>query len=213
MCIGKLPAQIRQRDPHGVCEGIRVLVPHVFEESLGAVDLIGVEDEPSEEGKLLGGEVHGNSVVGDFVPRSVDLDAGDGNYRAADGGIATQQRPDASAQLEQGEGLDEVIVGAFVESADAVIDAAPGGQHDHLGWEETGFGVRRAAVRDLTAHIKAVDVGKVQIEAYEVVLAVRDPVERSGAVDCDIGPRLLRRRPLSLVERQCICRRLGRRTS
>ena len=98
--MGKLPAQIRQRDPDGVREWIRVLVPHVFEESLGAVDLVRVENEPSEKGKLLGSEVHGNSVVGDFVPRSVDFDAGDGDDRAADRGIAPQQLPDAGAQLQ-----------------------------------------------------------------------------------------------------------------
>ena len=48
-------------------------------------------------------------------------------------GAAAEQGPDPGQQLLQGEGLDEVVVGAGVEPGHPVVDRGPGGEHEHRG--------------------------------------------------------------------------------
>ena len=55
--LGQLPAQVADRHPHGVGERIGVLVPDVLEQPLGAVHLVGVQEEEAQERELLGREV------------------------------------------------------------------------------------------------------------------------------------------------------------
>jgi hypothetical protein len=72
-----------------------------------------------------------------------------------------QQRSHAREQLAQGEGLDEVVIGAGIEAGDAVIDLAAGGEHQH------GRGV--AALAQASADLQSVDPGHRDIEDHGAV--------------------------------------------
>ena len=87
---------------------------------------------------------------------------------------APQQRPQAREQLAQGEGLDQVVVGAGVEAGDAVVDRVARGEHQD-----------RRAVAGLAhapAHLEAVDVRHRDVQDDGVDLLARDAVERLAAV-------------------------------
>ena len=78
--------------------------------------------------------------------RSADLQALGSRLAAA------QQRADARQQLDEGEGLDQVIVGALLQAFDAIVERAAGAEDQD----------RRAdfAVADLLQHLQAVHIGQ-----------------------------------------------------
>ena len=87
---------------------------------------------------------------------------------------APQQRPHARQQLDEGERLHQVIVGALFEAFDAVVERAARAQNQD----------RRAglAVADLLQHLQAVHIGQHEVENHQVVIGGVDVVERGGAV-------------------------------
>ena len=104
----------------------------------------------------------------------------------AAGGVPAQQGAHAGGQLAEGEGLDQVVVGAVVEPDDAVLDAVPRRQHEDAG-RRLGRAVARAGRRDdVTADVKPVGVGQVQVQADHVVGVHAEPVERGPAVAGDV---------------------------
>ncbi|CAM5502499.1 hypothetical protein SSTU70S_00928 [Stutzerimonas stutzeri] len=76
---------------------------------------------------------------------------------------AAQHRFDAGDQLGQGEGLDQVVVGASLEPLDAIGQRIAGGEHDD----------RRVAPRIVAqalAHLIAVDTGQHDVQHDQVVV-------------------------------------------
>ena len=87
---------------------------------------------------------------------------------------APGERPQAGGQLGEGKGFDQVVVGAGVETGDAVGDAIARGQQ-----QDRRLDARRAQP---AADLEAVDAGQHDVEHDRVVVADVDPVERLLAV-------------------------------
>ena len=92
---------------------------------------------------------------------------------------AASQGAEAGEQLGEGEGLDQVVVGADVEAPDPVVDRVASGQQQD----------RRpvTACAELTAQPESVTVGQHHVEHEDVVDRLRgEPariLERSGLID------------------------------
>ena len=71
-----------------------------------------------------------------------------------------QEGAEAGQQLRQGEGLDQVVVGARIESLDPVVDGVAGRQHQH---RRVVAGAAHAA-----ADGQAVEVGQPEVEDERV---------------------------------------------
>jgi len=80
--------------------------------------------------------------------------------------VAPHQRARTGDELAQRERLDEVVVGAALEAAHAVLDGVARGEHQHR------------QVRALRAHaaqgLEAVDAGEADIQDQEVVRVLAD---------------------------------------
>jgi len=108
-----------------------------------------------------------------FTRRGVERDVGVAQHLIAGAGTA-QESAYARAQLFDRERLDEVVVGARVETLDAILDGVAGGD------DEDRHSVLAAAKR--TAHLEPVDAGHQNVED-DRVRRVRSVVgERFGAV-------------------------------
>ena len=91
---------------------------------------------------------------------------------------AAQQRAHAGQQFDEGEGLDQIIVGAQFQALDAIVHGVARAQDQH----------RRAdfAIADLLQHAEAVHVGQHQVQNDQVVLGGMDQVDGGGAVAGDV---------------------------
>ena len=85
---GQFSAQIGDRDPDGVGERVGVLIPNVFQQPLGAVNLAWMEQEPAQQGELLDRQVNRLVSISDLMAGSVHLDTRLGDQSASVGGIA-----------------------------------------------------------------------------------------------------------------------------
>ena len=87
---------------------------------------------------------------------------------------AAQERAQARVQLAQGEGLDEVVVGARVEARDAVVDGVARGEQEH----------RHALARgpQPAGHLEPVDARHGDVEHHGVGPALGQRVERRAPV-------------------------------
>ena len=98
--------------------------------------------------------------------------------RRGPGPRAAQERAQARVQLAQGEGLDEVVVGARVEARDAVVDGVARGEQEH----------RHALARgpQPAGHLEPVDARHGDVEHH---------ARRAGARPARRAPRARRRPP------------------
>ena len=89
----------------------------------------------------------------------------------------SQQRAHAREQLRIRERLDQVVVGAGIETTHPVGRAATGGQHQN----------GQAAVRaQLPAHLQPVDAGHHQVEHHQVGPVYPGSIERRRPAEGDI---------------------------
>jgi hypothetical protein len=90
---------------------------------------------------------------------------------------APQQRADTREQLGERKRLDEIVVGAFLQAAHAVLDAVARGQHQH----------RRLGLRaHRFQHAETVDAGQHDVEQQQVVVALGREAAAFDAVARDV---------------------------
>ena len=105
----------------------------------------------------------------------VDLDL----LRVARLDAAPAEGADAGEELLEGERLREVVVGAGVESAHAVVDAVERGKQQDGGVD--------AAAAEGLAHLHAVDLGQHHVEDDDVVRAFEGHLQALLAVVGEVG--------------------------
>ena len=128
-----------------------------------------VGDEDAEEGELFLRERDRAAVDGDPVPGWVDDEIADAGRAFLEVVATAQDGADASAQLGVSEGLDDVVVGTGVETADAVgVPAAAGEDNDRQARVEAGVDPVRLA--DLAQDVEAGGVRQRQVEQEQVTL-------------------------------------------
>ena len=114
-----------------------------------------------------------SAAAGDLAADAVEREVGD--LQAFGGRLAAaEERADARQEFDEGEGFDEVIVGALFEAFHAIVEGAAGAEDQD----------RRPdlAIADLFEDLKAVHIGQHQVENDEVVIGGVDVIERGGAV-------------------------------
>ena len=142
-------------DDHGAAEGTALVAHHVFENA-----------------EFLGREVDGFGAAGDFAADAIEREVGD--LEALGRGLsAAQEGADAGEEFDEGEGLDEVIVGALFEAFDAIVESAAGAENQH----------RRAdlAIANFLEHLEAVHIGKHAVQNHQVVVGGVNQIERGAA--------------------------------
>ena len=138
----------------------------------------GVAEQEGEQRELLGRQVDLPAGSRDPTGRGIDDEVGDPEL---DGLLLTpaQQRTDPRRQLGEREGLHHVVVGAEVETADAVLEGAFGGEHEH---RKPGL-----VSADAAKQLETGQPRKHQVEDHEVVVHGLDEVQGGLPVVCDIN--------------------------
>ena len=110
--------------------------------------------------------------------------------------VAPQQGAHPGQQLGEGEGLDEVVVGAVVEARHAVLERVAGGEHEHAGlglaiaggsariWRQTSRPSMPGMVR--SRHTRSYSL---MAETVERLAARRAPRRRRSRRVAGHGPR------------------------
>jgi hypothetical protein len=157
-----------------------VLVPHARHEVLARHDRAGVGDELRQEVELLARERQLRPLERRAARPGIDAERADGDRRGPGrvararrgrAARAAQEGPQARNHLAARERLHDVVVGAELESDDAVGLRAAGREHDdrHL---------RPAA--QLAAEVAPVAVGKGDVQQHDVGLRLGEADERVG---------------------------------
>ena len=118
--------------------------PDLVEDHGAADDAAGIAAEEFEQRELVGGELElfvpsGGLAAEEIEAEIEDLEDGDiVNGR----GVAADEVAEAGEEFRSGEGLDEVVVAAGFQAADAIVDGAASGEDEDGGAEalllETG---------------------------------------------------------------------------
>jgi hypothetical protein len=153
-------AQRGHHDAHRVREWVGVLIPHPFEELLGADDRAIGRHQYLEHPEFLLGQVDEVAAADDLTPRRVECQPAPGENRRQGGTRPASERAHARDQLGKRERLGQVIVGAQVQSLDPVVDGPRGGQHQDA----------RGATGELSTQLITVDDRQVAIEHDDVIL-------------------------------------------
>lgn len=160
---------------HGAGGGEEGEAPGAIEEFVTGNHLTGAFDEEAEDIEFAGGEGDFGVVAPDAAGREVDANGAEADPGGGgDGGATAQEGADAGKEFLAAEGFDQVIVGAEVEAADAILDAASGGEDED--------GAVEAESPQVTAEGEAVEAGEHEIEKDQVGLAVGGEGEASLAV-------------------------------
>src|SRR5215467_6442503 len=103
-----LASQATNIDVDDIRHGIEMQIPDVLQEQRARNDLSGVASEIRQELELLRQQLH--------------LQVAHPHERLLhDGGAAAGQRVDASDELGKGEGLDQIVVAARAQAANAIV--------------------------------------------------------------------------------------------
>jgi hypothetical protein len=116
--------------------------------------------------------VTGHAVLAHHVVGQVDLERAELAARASCGAAPALDRAQPREQLGRVVGLDEVVVGAGVQPADAVGDLVARGEHDDDGALGQGAHLRQQR--------EAVAVAQVQVEQHRRVLHREQGAARVG---------------------------------
>ena len=157
--IAELVAEAADVHFYEVRTGIEARAPHAREQLGASDDLLCVVHEVEEQRVFAGGEVERDPRQAHLATDPVELDGADPELREA--GRATDERPNARHELFDLEGLHQVVVGAGLESKDALAELAAGGEHQDRGGHPS--------FTELAADREAVDVGEHPVEDDEVV--------------------------------------------
>src|SRR5690349_9585049 len=151
-----LATQALDVDLNEVRHRIEAVVPDVFGDIASGHDLLLAPGQVFEERVLLGGQRDWLAAARDISRAGVDHQIINRQLRGLKGRAPPQQRADASQQLRKVIGLRQVVVGAGVETLDALVEAAARGQHQYRN--------RRVVRSQLPAEIEAVEAWQQHVE-------------------------------------------------
>ena len=171
-------AEAADVDVDDVGVAVEVHVPDLFGDEGAGEDFAGAAGEECEEGEFLGAEVETFAGAGGLVADEIDFEIGDGEEIGLACAGAAEDGADAGEEFREGEGFDEVIVGAEFEAFDAVFDGIAGGE------EEDGDGGAGAA--EFLEDGPAVEAGEHDVEDDEGVLVGAGEVEGIEAAGGDV---------------------------
>ena len=160
----------------GALVALEVVAQHLLHQLHARVHATRVAGQRGEQLELAGGEIDLLVVDQHFVPRHVDGELAELQHFALRLGIgvhAAQKRAGASNQLAGAERLHQVVVGAQLQTDDAVFHLALSGEHDngHVG-----------VVADGAADALARHAGQHEVEDDKIEVVLRELLERLLAV-------------------------------
>src|ERR1035441_7247677 len=172
VAVVDLAAQVAYVDVHDVGEPVVVHIPDVLHDHRAAEGAALVAHHVFEDAEFLGGEVDGFGAADDLAANAIEGELG--HLQAFGGGLAAaQQGADAGQELDEGEGLDEIIVGALFQALDAILEGAASAQDQHWG---AGF-----AVANLFQNLQTVHVGQHTVQNHQVVIGGVNALQRGAA--------------------------------
>src|SRR5216684_4489884 len=113
-------AEAADVDLDQVREGIEIVVPDVLGDLFAAHDPAGIYREIFEQRVLLGGQGQLVAAARDAMRARIEAKVADLDDRILPHSAPTQESAQAGQQLRELERLDEIVIGAGVESFDAV---------------------------------------------------------------------------------------------
>ena len=133
-----------------------LIAPHHIEQVFPAVHPSGVAHEQFHQIELLGGEVHRDPVLPGGAPVGVQADVahGEGAF-----GRLLQQGADPGFQLQDIEGLGDVVIRSALEAHDLVRVLPLGGEHDN--WDV-------GELPDAHTGLEPVDLGHHQVQNNQI---------------------------------------------
>ena len=135
--------------------------------------------EDLQQRELLCREPNLGRTTRDLPRRRVEAEVADFEDGRPLGIAPADERAQAGEQLRERERLDEVVVGAAVETRDAILDRVPRGQHQHR-YPDSG-------AAQPAAGLEAVQAGQHHVEDDRVVLVRLRHPERVLAVGRHVG--------------------------
>src|SRR4051812_21119847 len=129
----ELPPQVRHEHLDGVRDGERVVAPDLVEQLLARDDEPLVAHQVLEQLELALGELDLAVSPAHLVRVGVQREVSDAQRGHAARRTAAQQRPQPREQLLALERLDEVVVGADVETLDARVERVARGEDQDRG--------------------------------------------------------------------------------
>src|SRR3990172_11620383 len=181
-----LAPEPRDIDVDDIGERVFAVAPDLVEDTGAGEDPAGRTHQQLEDSELLGRELDGIAAAPYFEQLPIENEIGNLQDVGARREIvrAAHQRLDAGQQLVKIEGLGEVVVGAYLEYLDLVLQRIHGGQHED----------RRIVALEpqALANVIAVHVGKHEIEHDDVELAGLGKVDPLAAGGGDGNPMIFR---------------------
>ena len=157
--------QPANEDLEHVCERIVVLVPDVRSDRSAIDDLLAMANEELEQRKLFRRQLDLSTAATNAMRSKIDLEIGDCRDFGQRSWSTSRKRIQTRDELAEGERLREIVVGAGIEPAYAIIDGVAGGQHQNGGAD--------TALSEVSAKIEAVAPGEHDIENDDVEGAIR----------------------------------------
>ncbi len=112
--------------------GIEFIVPDGLINHRSRQELAGIAEEIFQQAEFALGDIEDAIVACDAPVQQIHADGADAEDRLQRlAARPADQRFDARHQLDQGERLDQIIVAAGAQAADAVVDFAECADHQH----------------------------------------------------------------------------------
>ena len=125
----RLPSQVADENLQRVRCKAQVVAPHALEEGRPGQHLPRMEHEQLEESELSARQVDRAAGTSHLARDRVELEIREVQGAVVAGGSPAQQRAQAGEELAERERLDEIVVGARVETVDSVLDRVARRQH------------------------------------------------------------------------------------
>src|ERR1700738_3022009 len=129
--VAKFAAQAVDVDLNEIGKGVKGLVPDMLGNFCAADDATGVTGEEFEEGVFLGGKRNGVAAAFNGLRGSVQGEIANNDLWRTQIVGAPEQCAETGKELAKFKRFSEVVVGAGVETFDAVIDAVSSRQHEN----------------------------------------------------------------------------------
>src|SRR4029079_4700153 len=155
-----LRAQARNIDLDRVDRKVVVVIEQLLTDEVLAEHPSGARQEQLEQRPLPNGEIDRNTVGGDALGLDIDRQCTD-HDRARGHRGSPQQRSDASFEFGQRKRLGQIVVGAEIESAHAVLDRVARRQDQNIRL--------RTALAPPSPHLETVDVGQTDVENQKLI--------------------------------------------